>query len=78
MARRALIAVVLMAVVLVAAVLVTHEGRLYAEELGTRIGEQATGAPAAALTDLSSIDELKAAFNDASGQPRLILLFSPT
>lgn len=30
------------------------------------------------LTDLRSIDQLKSLFNEQSGQPRLILLISPT
>jgi hypothetical protein len=43
---------------------------------------QSTGpaaAPsAAALTDLGSVLDLRAAFNDDGGAPRLILLLSPT
>jgi len=35
------------------------------------------GAPAT-LTDLTSVDQLRSAFNQADGTPRLILLFSPT
>jgi hypothetical protein len=48
------------------------------QEVATRAQEQATNAPAAKLTELTSIDQLKAGFNEADGMPRLILLFSPT
>ena len=34
--------------------------------------------PGRALTDLHSIDQLRTAFNRASGEPRLIVLMSPT
>lgn len=30
------------------------------------------------LTDLHSIDQLRTAFNSASGEPRLVVLISPT
>lgn len=40
-----------------------------------RFGEH---GPAATLTDLNRIDQLRAAFNQADGTPRLILLLSPT
>jgi hypothetical protein len=30
------------------------------------------------LTDLRSVDQLKSLFNERSGEPRLILLISPT
>jgi len=32
----------------------------------------------ATLTNLRSVDQLKSLFNERSGQPRLILLISPT
>ncbi len=34
--------------------------------------------PANALTDMNSMDDLRARFNDAAGSPRLVLLLSPT
>lgn len=34
--------------------------------------------PANALADISSMDDLRARFNDATGSPRLVLLLSPT
>jgi hypothetical protein len=52
--------------------------RGYLAEVADRAQEQASGRPAATLTDLSRIDQLKGAFNAASGEPRLILIFSPT
>ncbi len=41
------------------------------------IVEPAPG-PTAALTDLTSLDDLRARFNADAGKPRLILLVSPT
>jgi hypothetical protein len=78
MGRRVLVAVLLLAVLLAAAVIFTPNGRLYMAELGTRVGESASGARPATLSDLRSIDDLKAAFNSAAGEPRLVLLLSPT
>jgi hypothetical protein len=49
----------------------------YVAEAIARIGETGSG-PDAALTDLSSIDQLQGAFNRDAGHPRLILLLSPT
>ena len=40
-------------------------------------GSRSTSAPRT-LTDLRSIAQLRAAFNSASGEPRLIVLVSPT
>jgi hypothetical protein len=37
-----------------------------------------TAIPAQALTDFNSPEELKARFNEDAGEPRLILLVSPT
>lgn len=39
---------------------------------------QATATPAPVLTDLHSPDDLKARFNQDAGEPRIILLVSPT
>jgi phosphoribosylaminoimidazole carboxylase (NCAIR synthetase) len=74
----ALLSTIALLGVLAAALLATRDGRLYVEELATRAQEQASNAPAASLTDLTSIDQLQEAFNSASGEPRLVLLFSPT
>jgi hypothetical protein len=37
--------------------------------------QQAAGGP---LTDLAEIDQLRTAFNEKQGQPRLVVLLSPT
>jgi hypothetical protein len=34
--------------------------------------------PAKVLTNMSSMDDLRARFNEAAGSPRLVLLLSPT
>ncbi len=44
---------------------------------GSRHTSSSTGAKRT-LTDLHSINQLRAAFNRASGEPRLIVLVSPT
>jgi len=49
----------------------------YVSEAISRITETGSG-PEAKLTDLSSVDQLQAAFNADAGKPRLILLLSPT
>ena len=50
-------------------------GRGLPGELIDRFSER--GAPAT-LTDLTTVNQLQSAFNEADGTPRLILLFSPT
>lgn len=50
-------------------------GRGLPGELIDRFSER--GAPAT-LTDLTAVDQLQSAFNQADGTPRLVLLFSPT
>lgn len=50
-------------------------GRGLPGELIDRFSER--GAPAT-LTDLTAVDQLQSAFNEADGTPRLVLLFSPT
>ena len=49
----------------------------YLSEVVARIGEAGSGSDAG-LTDLTTIDQLKAVFNRDAGQPRLVLLLSPT
>lgn len=49
----------------------------YVSELVARVGEAGSG-PNANLTDIKTIDQLKAEFNRSDGHPRLILLLSPT
>jgi hypothetical protein len=78
MGRKAALGIALIVLLLAVVIAATRDGRLYVQEVATRAQEQATNAPAAKLTELSSIDQLKAGFNDADGMPRLILLFSPT
>jgi hypothetical protein len=78
MARKASLAFALLVLVVAALIVAVPEGRLYVAEVGARAQEQATNAPAAKLTDLRSIDQLKDAFNTAQGTPRLVLLLSPT
>jgi hypothetical protein len=78
MARKASLAIALLVLLVAAVIIVVPEGRLYAAEVATRAQEKATNAPTAKLTELTSIDQLKDAFNSAGGQARLILLFSPT
>lgn len=47
----------------------------YPAEVASRFAEK---GPQATLTDLKDLGQLQAAFNEASGSPRLILLLSPT
>ena len=42
------------------------------------IGGYRCDEPAKTLADMSSMDDLRARFNDDSGSPRLVLLLSPT
>ena len=49
----------------------------YVSEAIARIAETGSG-PEAPLTDLSTVNQLQAAFNADAGKPRLILLLSPT
>jgi hypothetical protein len=66
------LSVVLLAVVLLGAYIVV---RGYPTEFRARLGEQ---GPSARVVDLHGIGQLKAAFNQDAGTPRLLLLFSPT
>ncbi len=49
----------------------------YLSELVGRVGEAGSG-PEASLTDLQSVEQLRATFSRDGGHPRLILLLSPT
>ncbi len=42
------------------------------------IGGHRCDEPAKALTDMNSMDDLRARFNEDAGSPRLVLLLSPT
>jgi hypothetical protein len=68
----AALSVALLVVVLIGAYVVV---RGYPAEFRARLGEQ---GPSAKVVDLHSVDQLKAAFNQDAGTPRLLLLFSPT
>jgi hypothetical protein len=69
---------VVVVVVLLVLVGVGFAARGYLAEVAARAQEQASGQSAASLTDLSSVDQLKAAFDAGAGEPQLILLLSPT
>ena len=69
--------VVVLVILLAAAGLQLGNPHSYLSEVVARIGETGSG-PAASLTDLTSIDQLKADFNRDAGHPRLVLLLSPT
>lgn len=68
----AVVSVALIGLMLIGAYMVV---RGYPAELQHRIGEPGSSAP---VVDLHSIDQLKTAFNQDVGTPRLLLLFSPT
>ncbi len=44
----------------------------------TGLGQPRADEAAATLTDLQDIEELRVLFNEDKGEPRLILLLSPT
>jgi len=71
-----LTAALLAALVLVAVYQVGNP-HSYVSEAVARLREASSG-PSASLTDLSSVDQLKDAFNRDAGHPRVILLLSPT
>ena len=72
-----LLTVALLAVLLIVAGIQISNPHSYLSELVGRVGETAAG-PDASLTDLHSVDQLRADFNRDAGHPRLILLLSPT
>ena len=45
---------------------------------GPGIGQPRADKATAALTDLQSIEELRTLFNQDQGEPRLVLVLSPT
>jgi hypothetical protein len=55
-----------------------YAARGYLTELANRAQEQASGQPAASLSDLAGIDQLKETFDSAADRYRLVLLLSPT
>lgn len=68
---------VLLAALLLVAVYQAGNPHSYVSEAVARLREANSG-PSAPLTNLSSVDQLKDAFNRDAGHPRLILLLSPT
>jgi hypothetical protein len=75
--RGGLLTAIVIAVVLVAAAVQLANPHSYLSEAVNRVAETGSG-PDAPLTDLTSIDQLRSAFNVDVGHPRLLLLFSPT
>jgi hypothetical protein len=71
-ALMAALSVVLIVFVLAGAYIVR---RGYLPELRERLAEQGSSAQ---VVDLHNIDQLKVAFNQDAGTPRLLVLFSPT
>jgi hypothetical protein len=67
----------LIALVVVVAAVQLGNPHSYVSEAVSRLGETRSG-PDAALTDLTRVGQLRSAFNNDSGHPRLILLLSPT
>ncbi len=75
--RRRWLNVALLAVLLVVIGVQFANPHSYVSEAVARIGETGSG-PDANLTDLTSVDPLRANFSRDTGHPRLILLLSPT
>jgi hypothetical protein len=75
--RRAWLTAGLVGIVLVVGLVQAGNPHSYLSEALSRVSESASG-PGVAVTDLNRIDQLQAAFNRDAGDPRLILLFSPT
>ncbi len=69
--------VALLAVVLVVIGIQFANPHSYVAEAVARIGETGYG-PDATVTDLTSVDQVRASFNRDAGHVRLILLLSPT
>ena len=69
--------VALLAVVLIMIGVQLANPHSYLAEAVARIGETGSG-PDATVTDLTSVDQLRASFNRDTGHARLILLLSPT
>jgi hypothetical protein len=69
--------VALLAVVLVVTGVQFANPHSYVSEAIARIGETGSG-PDATLTDLTSVNPLRATFSRDAGHSRLILLLSPT
>jgi hypothetical protein len=68
-----LVLVPLLLVVLLVGAFAAQEG--YLGELAARVSDRGAEAQ---LADLRDVGQLRAAFEDSAGKPRLILLLSPT
>jgi hypothetical protein len=76
-ARSRWLTVGLIALVVAVAAVQLGNPHSYVSEAVARLGETGSG-PDAPLTDLTSVDQLRSAFNRDGGHSRLILLLSPT
>lgn len=52
-----------------------HQHRGYLSQVRWRLARHGPEAP---VMELRSLDQIRGAFNDAIGVPRLVFLFSPT
>lgn len=65
-------------IVILGGAIAVSPARQYLPELGSRVTESVASLPAASVTDVTNISQLRAAFNADEGSPRLVVLLSPT